>query len=203
MSVEVLVAPAFEPVSLTDVKAWLRVDDSNSDLVLQLLIKAMREEAENVTHRAFISRQLKLTLAGYPSSGYIELPFPPLISVDAFQYVDTDGALQTLAVSEYAVRSEREPARIEPAWQVTWPALRTVSNAVQITFTAGYAPGSPPDEAESQAVMPAALRLWMQAKVSTLFENREHLVTGTIVAALPRTFADGILDSLTIGTRMF
>jgi hypothetical protein len=42
----------------------------------------------------------------------------------------------------------------------------------------------------------------MQARISSLFENREQLVTGTIVAELPRAFVDGLLDNLR-AERMF
>lgn len=207
MALEVVTAPTYEPISTAEAKRWLRIDDTNSDLVIALLIKAMREQAENLTHRAFISRQLRLSLPCYPpDEAYglkIELPCPPLISVDSFKYTDSDGVLQTLAADQYTVHDEAEPAFIIPAWQVTWPTIRLVPNTLQITFTAGYAPGSPSDEAAAQEVMPGALRLWMQTKLATLFENREQIISGTIVSPLPRDFTDGLLDSLVIGTRLF
>lgn len=209
MSIEILTQPAFEPVSLTQAREWLRLesDDTANTAVLQLLIQAMREDAENLTHRAFISRQLRLNLDGWPSDSLygssIELPYPPLISVDSFKYVDTDGVLQTLAANQYDVHDESEPAFIIPAHQVTWPTIRQTPNAIQITFTTGYAVGSPPDEAAAQENIPSTLKLWMQTKLATMFEHREQLIAGTIVAKVPRDFTDGLLDSITVGTRLF
>ena len=209
MTIEVLTQPAYEPVSLAQAREWLRLesDDTANTAVLQLLIRAMREDAENLTHRAFVSRQLRLNLETWPTchtyGSRIELPFPPLITVDSFKYVDTDGTLQTLAASQYSVHDEAEPAFIIPAYQVTWPTIRQVPDAIQITFTAGYAVGSPPDEAAAQENVPKILKLWMQTKLATLFENREQIISGTIVAKLPRDYTDGLLDSITVGTRLF
>lgn len=209
MSVERLTSPAYEPVSLVEARRWLRLEDSDTanTPVLNILIKAMREDAENLTHRAFISRQYRLNLESYPSSNRygwcIELPFPPLISVDSVKTIDTDGALQTMSTTLYEVHDEAEPAFIIPKYQQVWPVTRLRPDAVQVTFTAGYASGSPTDEAAAQEVLPANLRLWMQSKLATLFEQREQLIIGTIVAKVPRDYADALLDPLIVGTRMF
>lgn len=204
-----LTGPAYEPVSLLEARRWARVeaDDTNHDDVLRLLVRAMREDAENRTFRAYISRQYRLTLSDWPGDCEygvkIVLPFPPLISVTAFNYVDSDGVLQTLAADQYSVHDEFEPAFIIPAWQVVWPTIRRVPDALQIEFTAGYAPGSPPDEAASQEVIPSTLKLWMQAKMLTLFDKRDQFILNGIVQPLPRDFTDGLLDPLIVGTRLF
>lgn len=203
-----LSAPAYEPVSRAEAKRWFRIDadDTSHDQVIDLLIKAMREDAENLTLRAYVSRQYRLTLDDWPSDERyglkIELPFPPLISVDSFKYVDTDGVLTALAATEYTVYDEYEPAFIIPAWEANWPTIRRVPDAIQVVFTAGYAPGSPSDEASNQENLPAKLKLWMAAKGNTLNEFREQILAGQ-VAAIPRNLCDGLLDSLVVGTRLF
>lgn len=209
MPLELVSGPSFEPVSLADARRWLRLedDDTANTPVLRMLIKAMREYAENLTHRAYVQRQYRLYAEGWPvDSDYgsrIELPFPPLASVDSVKYIDTSGTLITLAADQYVVHAEAEPAFVLPAYNVAWPAVRAVPDAVQVVFTAGYAPGSPPDEAAVQEVLPETLKLWMQSRMATLFENREQIIIGTIVNALPRDFVDGLLDNLTVGTRLF
>lgn len=203
----VLSEPAYEPVTLAQAKAWCRVDSDAQDDVIELLIAAMREDVENLTHRAFISRQYRLTQdcwewdADYGAR--ITLQFPPLISVDAFRYIDTDGVLQDLATDQYVVHDEYEPAFIIPAWGEVWPTIRGVPNALQIDFTAGYAPGSPPDETEHQEVLPKKLKLWMETKIVTLFDKRDRIVVNGTVMQIPRDFTDGLLDSLVVGTRLF
>lgn len=208
-TLEVVSEPAYEPVSRAEAKRWLRIDadDTNHDQVVDMLVKAMREDAENLTWRAFISRQLRLTLDDWPLDrqygSKIVLPHPPLISVDSFQYLDADGATQTLATTEYDVHAQYEPGFIIPAWEVTWPTIRRRPNALVITYTAGYAPGSPSDEASNQENMPAKLRLWMESKMSTHNEFREMIISGNIVEKIPRDFTDSLLDSLVIGKRLF
>jgi uncharacterized phiE125 gp8 family phage protein len=209
MALQVITQPAYEPISLAEAKGWLNIeaDVTIHDAVLRLLIKAMREMAENLTFRAFISRQLRLTLADWPYDREygvrIELPSAPLLSVESLKYRDTDGVLTTLATDQYDVYEEYEPGLIVPAYLVAWPTIRRQPDAVQVSFTAGYAPGSPSDEASNQEVMPGALRLWMQTRLATLFENRETIVIGGIMTELPRSNVDALLDPLVVGTRLF
>ena len=122
------------------------------------------------------------------------------------RYITPGGTTEVLATSQYTVHDEREPALIVPAWGVYWPATRAVMNAVQIDYIAGYAPvGSPADEAAHQAAMPGALRTWLHARIATLFEQREQLLAANTSSApqIPRAFADGLLDGLVIGSRLF
>lgn len=201
MTVREITAPSVEPISLAQAKAWLRVDDdiTDQDAVITMLIKSMREYAENLTGRTFVQRTLELTLPHFPH--VIELPNPPLISVTHIKYYDTDGALQTLDSSVYEVDSYREPGLVRPAYLQSWESTRYVFNAVQVRYEAGYAPtGSPTDYREN---MPASLQIWMQARLASLYEHREQIVTGTTVSDLPRNFADGLLDSLIVGSRLF
>jgi uncharacterized phiE125 gp8 family phage protein len=208
MTLSVISAPAFEPVSLAEAKEWLRLTsaDTGHDAVIRMLIKAMREMAENLTHRAFVTRTLKITMEDWPRDAFgrprFRLPFAPLQGVTSFRYRDTDGTLQTLATDQYDVYTHCEPGLVVPAYQVSWPSIRSQPDALQITFMAGYASGSPSDEAAAQEVLPASLRVWMEARLATLFEQREQLVIGASVAALPRDFTDALLDPLIIGTRL-
>lgn len=79
--VAVIEGPAVYPVSLAKAKEWCRVDYADQDAVLNLLIAAATERAEEITGRAFIQRQLELRLDAFPAGKVIELPFPPLRSV--------------------------------------------------------------------------------------------------------------------------
>ena len=204
----VISAPAFEPVALADAKAWMGIDsdDTNHDTVVALLIKAMREYAENYTHSAFIQRTLRTYMSCWPvaaeGGNQIELEFPPLVSVSWIKYRDTSGTLTTLATDQYDVHDWRKPAAVVPAWGVSWPAHRYALDAIQVQYVAGYPDGSPGgSESDSRTNIPSQLKLWMQARAATLFKQREQIVTGTIVAKLPREFSDALLDPLVMGTR--
>ena len=199
MTVRVVTPPLVEPVTLAEARLWCRIDtdDTAQDAVITLLIQAMREYAENLTQRAYIQRTLELTLPCFPYRA-VELPRAPLQSVSFIKYIAFDGTLTTIPAAEYELDTAREPGIVQPAYLESWPGVRDVVNAVQIRYVAGYpeGDGSPSD---LRANMPAALKVWMQARLSTLFEIREQLVIGATVTPLPRDFADGLLDGLRIG----
>ena len=196
MTLRVVTQPSFEPISLSDARTWCRIPDGFTDddsLIENVLIPAMRERAEDITRRAFCQQTLELTLPCF--SPCIELPRPPLIQVESVKYVDADGDVQTVDPDIYQIDSYREPALIAPAYQQVWPAIvRGEFNAVRIRYTAGYLlAGSPRD-----GTLPAKALAWMRIRIASLYEHRESLVIGNIVANLPRDHVDGLLDSLCV-----
>lgn len=217
--VRVIAAPSCEPASLDQAKAWCRVDHSNDDALISLLLKAVRERFEEITGRACVRRQLELRLDSFPPwpprgrSSFpfftsqcpqdlvIELPFPPLRSVDYVSYLDASGTLQTMSgsPSSWIEDTGSEPGRIQPLSGATWPATLNAIAAVRIGFTCGYAPvGSPEDDAALQAGIPALAKTWMQARLATFYDKRDQIVIGDRLEQVPRDFVDGLLDGLRI-----
>lgn len=195
MTTRVVTPPQYEPVTLAEAKEWCRYEGGNDqDLTFVRLIRAMRSYAENLTGRSFVPRTLELRLDCFPGH-VINLPYPPLLSVNHVSYLDTNGELQTLAgsPSQFQVDVHSEPGRIWPLYGESWPDIRYDLNAVRIEYIAGYA---------GRGLIPDELKIWMEARISTLFEQREQLITGTIVNDLPRAHADGILDVLVTADRI-
>lgn len=211
MTVRVVTAPVYEPITRNQAKLWAKVDTdlSADDALFDLLVKAMREYAENITGRAFVQRSLQmivpdtqiLRIDGRSRIGF-RLPHPPLVSVSSITYIDTDGAQQTLDTADYDVHTWVEPGIVVQGWGANWPSYRSEPDAWRINYLAGYAPGSPQDEAAHQEVLPAALKVWMQSRLATLYGEREQVIMGNQVM-IPRDFADGLLDALMVGERMF
>ena len=210
MTVRQITEPPYEPITRAQAKLWCRIDSdiTDQDAVIDMLIQGMREYEENLTGRAFVQRTFQLVTTCYEylningsSRLGIEIPRPPLVSVESITYVDTGGTVTTLSASEYDVHTWRIPGIVVEEWNSSWASYRREPDAIRVNFTAGYAPGSPPDEASYQEGLPANLKLWMQARISTLYENREQLIGNQM--QIPRDFADGLLDSLVVGTRLF
>lgn len=200
--VRVITAPPVEPVALDDAKTWCRVDGTDQDAVITMLIQAARERAEEITGRAFVQRTLELRLDQFPDGAgnqIIELPYAPLIGVSSVIYLDSNGALQTLSgsPSNWIEDTGSEPGRIQPLDAQSWPATQTAIGAVRIRYEAGYAPasGSPTDY---RANIPALVKQWMQVRISTFYEQREALITGGTLNVPPRDYVDGLLDGLKI-----
>lgn len=164
-----LVAPTVEPVQLDEAKLWARIDTTADDQLVTGLIRGARHYAENFTRRQFCIATWKMAMDSFytgpvsgayddlrlsqpqaigatpfGSPGYrwltaIRIPLPPLQSVTSLTYVDTDGVTQTLDPSQYTVDNLSETGRITPAFSTPWPYTRSIINAVNITFVAGYA----------------------------------------------------------------
>lgn len=162
--ITVSVAPASEPVTTAELKTHLRVDGSDEDTDIELLGVAARELVETDTERALMPQTLILRLDAFPD--YIELRRCPLRTVTSIQYYDSAGTLTTLAADQYRTDLSSEPGRIAPAWGVAWPTTRPMSNAVIVTFTAGY-----DDESE----VPAAAKHAIKLLVGHWYRNREAI----------------------------
>ena len=135
-----VVSAASAIVSTADAKAFFGVDSSftDDDTLIANAIAAATDWAEHETGRQIGQATLDIFLDAFPSR--IHVPHVPLQSVTSIKYVDDDGTQQTLAASKYKVDSsdERQPARIDPAYDEVWPATRRQTNAVEVRIVCGY-----------------------------------------------------------------
>ncbi len=77
----------------------------------------------------------------------VVLPFPPVQALAAFTYQDANGnvadmmngAPTTPSAWNFVSDLQSQPARLTPLFGQMWPVARVVVNAVQMTYTAGYA----------------------------------------------------------------
>ena len=157
----------------------MRRDDTDDDTYLTTLTKVVRRSAEHFTRHVFVTQTWDFFADRFPARAdrFLELPLPPLISVTSIKYTDTDGAVQTWDSSEYVVDTRAERGRILPAWGEVWPSTRQVMNAVEIRFVAGF--GDVSD-------VPEDIKQGMMMFLGHLYEHRESVIIGTIVAQLPQ-----------------
>lgn len=163
-----------EPITLAEAKTHLRIDNTDSDDELTVLIKAARMTAEKVLNRALLNRTLVTRFDAFADR--MELPLPPLQSVTSVTYLDADGAEQTLATSVYKVVTYDTVGRIELAYDQTWPTTRAETGAVTVTHVSGYG--------TTIADVPDHFRMAMLHMVARWYENPEPVISGTIVAEI-------------------
>lgn len=171
MSYKTTVAPTEEVVSVADVKANSEIVTSDRDSLIEDIITAAREEAEQITGRAIGTQTVLLQLDDFPNTeatgarnGPVALPLPPFIEITSVQYVDEDGVLQTLSPDAYSVDNSGDMnAWLLPAYGTYWPATRKAALAVKVTFVAGY----------SRASCPKSIKHWIMAKAGSMYEYRE------------------------------
>jgi hypothetical protein len=184
MGLYLSVAPTVEPVTVDELKLHARIDISEDDPWIQEQLQAAREQAELYTGRAFVTQTLILKLDCFPNaiqtwgnrpipqnsggtfglSGEIRLYRPPVQSISSITYVDTDGDSQTLSSSNYRVAVSKEPAILTPSYGNAWPSTRDQTEAVTITYVAGYGLASS---------VPASIKSAIRTTVAFWYENRE------------------------------
>ena len=167
MALTVVTAAAINPVSLAEAKLHLRVDATTEDALIENLISAATKYCETFARRQFITATLKLNLDEFSDDNDLPiwLPNPPAQSVTSIKYYDENGTQQTWVASNYQVDVATEPARVLPAYNVSWPSTRVMPNAIEIIYKAGYG-----DKAVN---VPAGIKAAIKLLVAHLFENRE------------------------------
>jgi uncharacterized phiE125 gp8 family phage protein len=182
MSYALSSGPTEEPVTLEALKAHLRVDISDDDDLIIALALAARQKVEQDTGRALCTQEWIMYLDEFPDSDSdpIRVGYPPLVTVDKIEYVDSAGTTTEWAAAKYDVDIVSTPGRILPAYGYSWPTTRDAMNAVSIEFTAGYG---------LAAEVPAQLLHAIKLLVGTWYEHRETIVTGTIATSLPDPIA--------------
>lgn len=174
-NVEVDTAPAEEPLTATEAKAHLRVDNTDDDTYITSLITAARVHVENWLGKKLITQVLILHLDQFPQSAReIVLPYGPVQTVDSIAYLDSSGATATFTTFREAIG---EISRVVPTYGNVWPPTQPVIDAVQIEYTTGY--GDADD-------VPKTIKQAMLLLIGNWYANREQVVVGTIVAELPQ-----------------
>lgn len=167
-------APVNDPVTLEEVKEHIHVDFDDEDARIADFIKAATQRLDGrdgSLGRCLVTQTWNLTLDRFASE--VAIPLPPCQSIDAITYVDPDGVTQTLAPTEYQAFAlgTVEGAKVRPAYGKSWPTIRTVPEAVTITFTAGF--GDDPED------IPEPIRANIKMRVGHLFEHRESVTMGS------------------------
>jgi len=174
----VVTAPVSQALSLSDAKAHLRVmDDTNDTEILRFIDVATRwlEEGLGIT---LINTSRGILTDSFPSGwGMIELPRPPLVSIDSFQYYDADNAQQTLVEDTdfTVVTSEKTRGYVYPiltAWPNGWPTTYNRPDAVDLRFTAGYG--------ATNTSVPEEAKHILRMMIAQFDEHRSATVEGRI-----------------------
>jgi uncharacterized phiE125 gp8 family phage protein len=176
MALKLIIPPGTEPISLDEAKAHCRVETDDDDILIEGLIIAAREYCEGFQNRAYITQTWELWLNAFPSTNYIELPRPPLQTVDSIVYYGTDDIEHEF--EDYFVDAESEPGRVVLNYGKSWPSttLRP-ANGVRIAFTAGYGEeeyGEGYGEGYEEGSVPQIIKQAMLLLIGHWYENREQ-----------------------------
>jgi uncharacterized phiE125 gp8 family phage protein len=167
--------PAVEPVTLAEAKAHLRVDIATDDALISSIVKSAREWCEEYLDRSLVHTQWTMRMDSFPHE--FVLPRPPMatsgtVTATTITYTLETQAVETLDTATYRVDRHDTPGRIRVVYAGTWPAHLFDENSVTVTWWGGYG-------ADGTSV-PAAIRSAMLMIISSLYEHRTAVATGTI-----------------------
>lgn len=136
----ILVTPAETlVVSLEKLKTECRLDSDDFDENLTDKLASAISHVEEITRRALITQEWKLTLPRFPRGRLpIVLPKGRLQAVSEITYLDENGDRQTLDAETYLTRPGVEPAEIVPGWRLVWPSCAVIEDSVEVTFSCGF-----------------------------------------------------------------
>ena len=209
MPLQLITAPAKEPVTTADLKQWARIFVDEDDQLVTTLIKAARSYLETKLRRSLITQTWAKSLDAFPGPTLTGLPYlrpfsipsnaivlerPPVQQIVSIQYLSLSGVIKTLtAGTDYvdltAGGTQRSdfPLRITPPFGKVWPAdVMPQIGAVTVTYKAGYG-----DDATN---IPPDILNWLLLRASTLYENREECVVGTRITVAELPYVDSLID---------
>lgn len=166
-SVRVTASADSPAVSLSDMKDFLRVSDTADDSKITAYISVATDAVKQYTRRAILTETFVLTSDGFSAhdadermialgagthtvsvphvlggGDRLELPFSPIQSVTSVVTYDRANSSSTFSATNYIV--DLQTGRIVLNEGETWPTDLRATNAVEVTYVAGYGSGSIP-----------------------------------------------------------
>lgn len=163
MRLALVTGPVTEPVTLAEVKANSRIDGTDLDTHLSLLISVARRVAEQKTDRSYGSQTWCLFLTSWPVR--VKLPRPPVVTIAQVEY-DAPGGAMTLSSSFYTIEADD----IRPVLRFIgdMPELAEYGQ-IKITYTAG---GTAPPE----------IKFGIMAMVEAALDNPSAAQEGSVTS---------------------
>lgn len=155
--------PAIEPVTLQEVKNYVKLDGTSEDTYLESMITAVRLAMEGHLGRSLISQTLVLRMDSWPSDT-LTLPRPPLISVVEVRTLDEDGTETVYAATNYyVILGERSELVIRQGKAIPSNVNR-YKGGYEVEYTAGYGTAA--------ADVPEAIRQAILQWIAAVYETK-------------------------------
>lgn len=159
MNLVLVNGPAVEPVSLDDMKLYLRLDGDAEDTLVSAMISAARMTVEAATNLALLEQSWRLRMPSWQAGAPVISPIRPLLRLEAVRCVSREG-------DETIIESEdfRIDAGIHAVIALGQPPKPSPGGHIEIDLTLGH--GSLATD------VPEALRLAVRTLVANWFDNR-------------------------------
>lgn len=122
-----------DPVTIGEVKAFLKITHSVEDQLLTDLISEVIRDMESYTGSSYRDAQYNLYVSDW-RNGCIPIMQGPVSTISSVKYYDLDNALQTWDSGNYYVATGN-PDYLMRKRDISLPSLYNRTDAVQIAFT--------------------------------------------------------------------
>ena len=172
---KVLVANTTQLISTADARQFLKVDITDDDDVINSLVKAATESAQEYTNRFFLSTTLEQY--GTTFADIRNLFKSPVSEITLVKYYDTDNVQQTLSSSVYQVTPAIEPSTLMLKVDQSYPDVADREDAVLVKYTVGYGTAT--------TDVPFAIIQAVYLTIGHWYQNRQEVVVGRIATEIP------------------
>ena len=166
LQVRIVTDMTAEPVELSEVKNFCKVTGTQDDALITLLTTSARKALEKYTSSSFGEKTIHAYWQQIPGDWIVELPYGPIISVDAIYKIDEQGTEEALTLNTdyYVIGDQDFKIKLEQFWSTGY----TVSRSLRVEYTAGY--GNSATEP-----LPDELRMAIMKQVSTDYNFRDNI----------------------------
>ena len=172
---KVIVANTTQLISTSDARQFLKVDITDDDDVINSLVKAATESAQEYTNRFFLSTTLEQY--GTTFADIRNLFKSPVSEITVVKYYDTDNVQQTLSTSVYQVTPAIEPSTLMLKVDQSYPDVADREDAVLVKYTVGYGTAT--------TDVPFAIIQAVYLTIGHWYQNRQEVVVGRIATEIP------------------
>ena len=155
-----------EPVTSVEAKLFCKITGSAEDALITILISAARKALEKYTASSFAEKTIYATWVDLPEDNLLEIPYGPVISIDAVYWIDEEGT-EELAVlnTDYWVYGDQDATvKMTTLWTT---GLKNTSS-VRVEYKAGYGHAN-------TETLPTDLKLAIMKEIVTQYEMRENI----------------------------
>ncbi|MEZ0260284.1 MAG: head-tail connector protein [Alphaproteobacteria bacterium] len=162
MRLQELTPPSEEPLTLSEAKLHLRITHDADDDALSALIRAAREMRAGWTGLTLVTRTYAFTADGWDGKP-VELPRPPLVSVEEIAVYNALGEEELFDEDNYYAETAGRPGRIILKESASPPIPGLAIGGIEFRYIAGFG---------AAAAVPASLKQGMLRLVAHLYMNR-------------------------------
>lgn len=168
-----ITAPAETPLTVEEVKDYLRVSHEDEDEQIVAILDAAISRLDGwsgILGRCLVTQTWQQDFDAFPDGSALRLPFPNVQSV-VITYRDTAEAEQTFDAANWRLVSDATGSLVYLADGAVWPDTATRPDAVRVTMLVGYG---------AATAVPPAIKMALKMDCGAMYEVRDGSAVNTM-----------------------